>query len=239
MAGSRPSPFRRDALARKDLVRVAPARLRLQAVAPRSEVGKRSSTHSRSRRPERRDSPRARYRRSRTHRQRSSCERRGACRREEALSMRLQERGDGRVGRLRGERLHEAPGREVAGGLVVVEEEPAQELALLVGVRAAEPPVLLGEQGEYDARLRDLCAVLVSSTGTSPISLTLRARWRRVSCRRRTRRTSSARLPRHAERAQQEPTLKASPDRRSRALEHRQFPSNRGSASPRRLRRRA
>jgi hypothetical protein len=127
---------------------------------------------------------------------------------ERAVDAALQERGDRRVGRLGGERLHEAPGREVAGELVVVVEEPAQHFALLGGILAAELAMLLGEHRQDHARLRDLGAVVELEHGHLAHLVDALAPGRVA------RRAAGElghrhphRLPRHAERAQQEGDL--------------------------------
>ena len=65
------------------------------------------------------------------------------------------ELGDhGRIGIL-GERAHETQRRRVAGELVVVPEQPAQDLATLHRVGRPEALELLGEVVQDDARLRN------------------------------------------------------------------------------------
>src|SRR5205814_7019910 len=65
-----------------------------------------------------------------------------------------QELGDRRLAGL-GEAHEIAQRRRVAGQLVIVEKDPAQDLAPLVGVDRAELAELLGQVVEDDARLAE------------------------------------------------------------------------------------
>jgi hypothetical protein len=69
---------------------------------------------------------------------------------------------------------------EIAGEFVVVEQDPAQDLELLILVTAAEAPGLLGEISEDRATLAAASASACSSTGISPSSLIAS---RKASCR--------------------------------------------------------